>query len=276
MTIGIFDSGLGGLTVLREVERVFPAADFIYFGDTAHLPYGTKSQDAVRQYLLEHARWIAERERLDAFVIACATASSVYLSAESDFREELKQAAGSPVIDVLTPSFSWLREHVPPQSAIGFLGTPATVASNVAQQALARYALSVKACPLLVPLIEEGWLEHRVLQEVLEEYLGPLREQGITHLILGCTHYPIIADKIRAILGEQVGLINLGAILAEKLREASAELPQDAPSQEGEGFTPSAVEGSVRFFVTDKPYRFSEISSMILKRRVEAELVRIS
>ena len=196
--IGVFDSGLGGLTAVRELFRVLPDESVVYFGDTARVPYGSKSRETVTRFSLEIARFLM-RQDIKCLLVACNTASSYAL-------DTLKRRFEIPVVGVIDPAAGVAvtggGRAVPvaggsPPPRIGVIGTQATVASGAYARALAQLAPGThvvsRACPLFVPLIEEGWLDHPVMRQVAEEYLGELREERLDSLILGCTHYPLVA-----------------------------------------------------------------------------------
>lgn len=265
VTIGLFDSGLGGLTVLKEVQRVLPNAHFLYLGDSAHLPFGTKSPRTISAFLLQGAGFLARHEKLDAFVIACATASSVYLEEGDAFRDAVSRASGAPVFDVLSPMLALGAQKNFAEKTLCLLGTPTTVASQIFDRALPRNLIK-QACPLLVPLIEEGLIDHPVTTLMLKEYLRAPQAKSADAYILGCTHYPIVAHQIRDIIGEKPELIDLGTALAQHMQEYfPMERTKSVPRSPRE-----------RFFVTDQPYRFSEISQLILGRPIQAERAAVA
>lgn len=262
MKFGIFDSGLGGLTVLKALSLRFPGADFAYLGDTAHLPYGTKSAEAVRSFLEANASFLIRQGPLDVLVIACATASSVYLQSDIAWHRKFIEGVSVPVAEVLAPAIFAAR-RLSAGRPIGIVGTPATINSGVAALLLRDYPSVLQACPLLVPLIEEGWLNHAVTRQILTEYLDPLKSRGICALILGCTHYSLLEKQFRAIMGEDIAYIDPGKALADAL------FVKFGKEQHARG------HGVKRFFVTDKPYRFSELARMILGEEIIAEQVHI-
>jgi glutamate racemase len=193
MPLGVFDSGVGGLTVFRELIRAFPEADIIYLGDTARVPYGVRSPEIIRQYAVELARHLTENYRTDFLIAACNTISSCALPAIED-------ALGIPVIGVIKPgaeSAAKLTEN----NIIGVIGTSATIKSDAYKIALSACSEEISvfqaACPLLVPLVEEGILDGEIPRLALKMYLEPLAEKGIDTLILGCTHYPLLSPFIK-------------------------------------------------------------------------------
>lgn len=208
--IGVFDSGLGGLTAVRELFRVLPDERVVYFGDTARVPYGSKSRETVTRFSLEIARFLL-RQDIKCLLVACNTASSYAL-------ETLKQRLDIPVVGVIDPAVGVAVTSGTPGPAprsVGVIGTQATIASGAYAAAIERLAPGTRvvscACPLFVPLIEEGWLEHPVTRGVAEEYLAELRREPPDSLILACTHYPLIAPLLQSLLGAGVRLVDSGA-----------------------------------------------------------------
>jgi len=200
--IGVFDSGLGGLTVLRALEKILPKESFLYFGDTAHVPYGNKSAETITQYSRNILDFFVEHNA-KAVVIACNTVSAVACTI-------LQSEYNLPVFNVVTPSVKFASSITKTQS-VGVIGTTATVQSKA--YTLSFYGLnreiSVKeiSCPLFVPLIEEGWADTSVSKEVAKQYLSPLSTLNIDTLILGCTHYPIMADTISSVIPDHIQLV---------------------------------------------------------------------
>ena len=248
--IGIFDSGVGGLTVQRAILAALPSADTVYLGDTARVPYGTKSAETVTQYSLRNARLLATH-RIDLLVVACNTASAVALPA-------LGAALPIPVLGVVEPG-ARVAARASKTGRIGVIGTAGTIASGAyarAIQALRPDAvIQSRACPLFVPFIEEGWLDHPALELVARQYLGPMIIAGIDTLVLGCTHYPLLEAAIARELPGVV-LVDSARAIADEVR---ARLP-DAPGHEGRH----------RFLVTDAPARFLAVASRFLGRPVDA------
>lgn len=214
--IGVFDSGIGGLTVVRELLRQLPDERLLYFGDTARLPYGTKSGETVTRFTLEAAEFLREHD-IKALVVACNTASAYALPA-------LAERLPMPVIGVIESGARAALEATKNRK-IGVIGTSATVASRAYDRAVERLARgeSVEvishACPLFVPLAEEGWTHHEVTRIVAREYLTPVRERGVDTIVLGCTHYPILADVIQEAAGPGVRLVDAGEGTARAMRE---------------------------------------------------------
>jgi len=252
--IGVFDSGLGGLTAVREIFRQLPGESVVYFGDTARLPYGNKSRETVTRFSLEITSFLV-RQNVKCVVVACNTASSHALDA-------LRARYELPVIGVIEPA-ARAAVHASPHGRIGVVGTLATVGSQAYAQELARLAAGVavlqRACPLFVPLVEEGWLDHPVTRMVAEEYLAELREANLESLILGCTHYPLLAPLLAELMGPAVKLIDSGAEAARATAAILAERGQLADSR-----------GAPRhqFFLSDEPRRrsFARVAESFLSR----------
>ena len=247
--IGVFDSGLGGLTAVRELYRVLPCESVIYFGDTARLPYGCKSRETVTHFSLEIAAFLL-RQNIKCLLVACNTASSYAL-------ETLARRLDVPVIGVIEPAAS-AAIAASPHGRIGVIGTYGTVGSGAYPAAIAREvpgaAVISRACPLFVPLIEEGWIDHPVTRQVADEYLLELRSAGLESLILGCTHYPLIAPLITALMGPAVTLVDSGAEAARAVAAMLGERGQLAP----------ASEPQHRFFLSDEPRNFTRIAEGFL------------
>lgn len=205
--IGIFDSGIGGLTVVREVRRLLPDEPIIYIGDTARVPWGTRGADTITQFTQELIDFLKEK-RAKVIMAACHTASAVALP-KLKRREEVIGVIEPTVEAALTLS----------RGRIGVIGTPATIASRAWERALRGSGLSVfpQACPLLVPLVEEGFLDHEITRILLREYLGKLKEVRVDTLILACTHYPLLQEAIQKEMGKEVSLINPGVEAASFL-----------------------------------------------------------
>ncbi len=257
--IGVFDSGLGGLTVLSALARRMPQEPLVYFGDTAHLPYGTKSEDAVGRYSLACARILAE-SGIKALVVACNTASALALP-------KIREAVRVPVVGVILPG-ARAAAQVSRNGTIGIIGTEATIASGAYTRAVRGFKPRARvipaACPLFVPLAEEGWWEDPVTEAVARRYLAALRRAGMDTLILGCTHYPLLKRVIGRVAGPGVALIDSAeqtAIEAEDLL-ISLKLRR------------TAGRGERRFMVSDGPKRFGKFARLLLGRAVAVDVRR--
>ena len=252
--IGVFDSGLGGLTAVRELFRVLPQESIVYFGDTARLPYGSKSSETVIRFSVEIATFLV-RQNIKCLVVACNTSSSHAL-------ETLQGRFEIPVIGVIEPAVR-AAAAVSPGGRIGVVGTLATVGSGAYPASIERRlpgaSVISRACPLFVPLVEEGWLEHPVTRLVAEEYLAELRNGNLESLILGCTHYPLIAPLIADLMGPAVRLIDSGAEAARATAALLADRGQLA-----------AGPPSHHVYLSDEPRRrsFSKIARAFLGREL--------
>ena len=253
--IGVFDSGLGGLTVLRALENILPRETFLYFGDTAHVPYGTKSAETVTQYSRHILDFFVEHGT-KAVVIACNTASAV---AFTSLQKEYK----IPVFNVMTPSVEYA-SSISQTKSIGVIGTTATVHSKAYSNFFydLQKDITVKEvpCPLFVPLIEEGWADSSIAKEVAKQYLSPFSTMNIDTLILGCTHYPIMADSILSVLPGHIRLVYSGETVGVHLKQY---LENEGNSNSG------TVSVPTRFFVSDFPQKFDELGSRFLGRPLE-------
>ncbi len=252
--LGVFDSGLGGLTVVRALRRELPEESIVYLGDTARVPYGTRSADTVIRYALACAR-VLERRDIKALVVACGTVSSVAL-------EALRVELDLPVLGVIEPS-ARVAVDAAGGGTIGVLGTPGTVASGAYPKtigALSTRAVVVqRAAPLFVPLAEEGWLEGEVPRLAAERYLRPLVDEGARVVVLGCTHYPLLLPVIQAeatrLAGAPVAVIDTGAAVA---REVRAFLTDRGRRTDG------TTRGALELLVTDLPKTFAEVGARFL------------
>ena len=255
--IGVFDSGLGGLTSVREIFRGLPSESVVYFGDTARLPYGSKSRETVTHFSLEIARFLV-RQNVKCLLVACNTASSHAL-------EELRAQAPVPVVGVIEPAVE-AAIAVSPHGRIGLIGTLGTVGSGAYPASIARIAPAAhvlsRACPLFVPLIEEGWMDHAVTRTVAEEYLAELRGANVESLILGCTHYPLISPLLRDLMGPGVTLVDSGAEAARAVGVMLAERGQRA-----------AGPALHHFFLSDEPRNFQRIAQSFLGRELPPVVV---
>lgn len=260
--IGVFDSGVGGLTVLKALMERLPAENTVYLGDTARVPYGTKSAEVVRRYSLRNAEFLLANQ-IKLLVVACNTASAVALP-------QLSAALPIPVLGVIEPSAKAAAERSR-TGRIGVIGTPGTIRSGAYQRALtdARPGVSVvvKACPLFVPLAEEGWVAGEVPVQVARQYLSELTDGAVDTLVLGCTHYPLLREVIAEVLGERIALIDSASATAEAVAEllrSRGELASGAPA-------------SHRYYVTDEVDYFARVGERFLGRPIErAEHVDIA
>lgn len=253
--IGVFDSGVGGLTVVRELVELFPGEDMIYFGDTARVPYGTKSAETVVKFAREDLGFLKSRD-VKLIVIACNTASSVALPLLAD-EEEI------PVIGVLLPGARGAAAATR-NGRIAVIGTTATINSGAYEKALGDisdgFEIMSHPCPLFVSLAEEGWVDDEVALVIARRYLEPLTGFGADTLVLGCTHYPLLKGVISRVMGEGVVLVDSATETAADVEEtlASADLLSGRDSG-----------GRIEVFLSDIPYRFREIGERFLGRPIE-------
>ena len=258
--IGVFDSGVGGLTVVREIMRNLPDERIVYFGDTARVPYGSKSKNTVIRYSRQIVHFL-ETQQVKAIVIACNTASALAL-------DTIEKEIDLPIIGVVKPGAQMAVETTQ-NKRVGVIATESTIQSGLYQQLIteADPAITVygKPCPLFVPLVENGRV-HRgdvVIETVVKEYLTPLKDAGVDTLILGCTHYPLLEEVISDYMGPDVTLIDSGA---EAANLASTQ------------FNPNDGPGGTRYYVSDDPAGFDRLAGLFLQEDVEtnAGLVDIS
>ncbi|MBF0160273.1 MAG: glutamate racemase [Magnetococcales bacterium] len=259
--IGIFDSGVGGLTVLQALIRQFPNESFIYLGDTARVPYGSKSARTIERYTIQVAQALLNRS-VKLLVVACNTASALGLTA-------LRRYCPTPAIGVIEPGCR-LAAATSQQGRIGVIATRSTIASQAYRQTLAdldsRFEVHSLACPLFVPLVEEGWHDHPATRLVVESSLQPLQHSGIDTLILGCTHYPLLRPVIQEVIGPTVRLIDSASAVAATLANLPTNLLHRA--------APDAVQ-SVTFLVTDVADRFREVAHHFLHHQVAVDQVEM-
>mgnify|MGYP002534372852 CR=1 FL=1 len=255
--IAVFDSGVGGISVLRELVRLMPNENYIFFGDSKNAPYGGKSLEEVRKLTECHVRHLLS-EGAKAVVIACNTASAFALDA-------VKDELDIPVLGVIEAGARVAAEETH-NKRVGVIGTLGTVGSGIHEAFLKHLDPEItvigKACPLFVPLVEEGWLHDPVTTEVASRYLQELKQQEIDTLILGCTHYPLLRSTIRKIMGEDVRLVNPAYETALELKKllADLDLASDEAAQE---------EFPYRFYVSDLAEKFKDFANSILSYNVE-------
>jgi glutamate racemase len=256
--VGVFDSGFGGLTVLRALLPRIPSANYVYVGDTARLPYGAKSRETVARYAVESARFLEDRE-CEYLVIACNTATALAL-------DEIRSAVRVPVLGVIEPGADAVRKTIGENDGdVLVLATAATVQSHAYREACAAVGLRATevACPLLVPLVEEGWVDHPVTRDVLKVYLSEaLAKCAPQAVLLGCTHYPLIAGAIEETLRE---LGSQAVVIDSAEATAAAAGSALAPSE-----PQSDDDGSATFecFATDSEEKFERLGSLFLRRSI--------
>jgi len=253
--IGVFDSGIGGLTVVKRLASTLPNENIIYFGDTARVPYGSKSNSTVIEYSIQDTKFLLQKN-IKALVVACNTASSIAIP-------DLKKMFDIPIIGMIEPG-SRMALNKTHNKKIGVIGTKATISNLAYSKEIKRLNDKVevfeKPCPLFVPLAEEGWIKHRATYEIAEEYLKELREIEIDTLVLGCTHYPILTEVIQKVIGSKVSLIDSGVASSEliKLELEKFNLLSD-----------SGTIGSQEYYVSDIPAKFKEVAESFLGRGIE-------
>ncbi|MCI8522889.1 MAG: glutamate racemase [Lachnospiraceae bacterium] len=251
--IGVFDSGVGGLTVAREIMRQLPNERIVYFGDTARVPYGSKSKETVMKYSRQIVNFL-KTQQVKAIVVACNTASAYAL-------DELEQEVDIPIIGVVRPGARAAIEATK-NGKIGVIATEATINSGIYNRYIEKNDKSVKiigkACPLFVPLVEEGLWEDPVTDEIARRYLTELIDSDIDTLILGCTHYPMIRSTVGRIMGKQVTLVNPAYETARELKEMLLEKGLESEHRPGLGTE------LYRFFVSDAADKFQRFANSIL------------
>lgn len=260
--IGVFDSGVGGLTALRELRRILPGEEFVYFGDTGRVPYGPKGRETILRYARQDMAFLRTFDP-KAIVVACGTVSANALG-------ELTEENDLPIFGVVGPA-ARAAVKTTKNKKVGLIGTAASIRSGAYEREIAALDPAVtvvaKACPLFVPLVENGRFRpgDRVSELVVEEYLTPVREAGVDALVLGCTHYPLLAEIIGKFMGEGVTLLDTGAVCAAAAAETLEE----------KGLLRGGQAGSFRCFVSDAPQDFSALASIFLGESVDGDVERV-
>jgi glutamate racemase len=251
--IGVFDSGVGGLTVVRALMERLPFEDILYFGDTARVPYGVKSVQTISHYTTQIAQFLLER-RVKLLIIACNTMAAVAAQVVRDL-------SATPVLDVIEAG-ALATLAATETRRIGVIGTPTTINSNAYARAIHEIEpgarLYSQACPLLVPLVEEGWLDHEVTRLTAREYLKPVLAEHVDTLVLGCTHYPLLKPLLAQVAGPGVALVDSAEAMADQAAALLTDLDLHSRSR-----TPSS---HYQYFVTDVPVRFQTIGERFLGR----------
>lgn len=254
--IGMFDSGIGGLTVMHQLVRALPLEHLVYFGDTARLPYGAKSPETIIRYSIENSIFLIS-QNIKLLVVACNTASAHAL-------ENLQQMFNIPVIGMIDPGAESAVQSTK-NGRIGVLGTKGTIYSQSYQNAILKRDPKAQvfpvACPLFVPLVEEGCLDHPATRLIVQEYLRPLKEQRIDTLLLGCTHYPMLRELIRSEVGDGVTIVDSAVSCAKAVVEMLSEK---------ELCTKNRNEPNYRYYVSDDPKKFQLMGSSFLGMPIEA------
>jgi glutamate racemase len=252
--IGVFDSGIGGLTVVRALIERLPNENIVYFGDTARVPYGPKSAQTVREYAAQDTEFLRKHD-VKMVVVACNTVSAVAL-------DVVQKLAKVPVLGVIFPGAK-MAVAATRKKRVGVIGTVTTVASNAYTNAIRQLDKSLtvvgRACPLFVPLVEEGWIDHPASGMIAKEYLFPLKLEKIDTLILGCTHYPLLKDVIATVMGEGLTLVDSGEAAAAEVKGLLDEHGMSNASK---------AKGNVQFFLSDMPHKFAEIGERFLGKKM--------
>ena len=259
--IGVFDSGLGGLTAVKEFLNILPNESIIYFGDTGRVPYGTRSNETIVKYVRQDIRFLLTHQ-VKAIIAACGTASSVAL-------EQLKQEFNIPLIGVLEPVCKAAVMKTT-NNRIGVLGTPGTINSGSYKKGIQALNPEIlvfeKACPMFVPLVENGYLESEATYIIAREYLAELIEAKVDTIILGCTHYPLLEKVITDIVGNQVSIINAGYETAVYTKEILTQ---------NHLLSDNVSKGHTQFFVSDDVEKFSHLGSMFLGCPIDTDVKKI-
>ncbi|MFW6134301.1 MAG: glutamate racemase [Elusimicrobiota bacterium] len=251
--IGIFDSGMGGLTVLKEVANKLNNENIIYFGDTAHLPYGNKSRNTVSKYSYAIAEFL-KLKNIKLMVVACNTASVFAL-------ESLREKFNIPIIGVVDSGVNAAVREA--KNSVGIIGTYATVKSKVYENKIRKINSKIqiysRSCPLFVPLVEEGWLDHPVTKRVAEIYLNNLKEK-IDSIILACTHYPMIKNVISETLGREIAIIDSAVEVAKEVKNKVSEMKMENKTNKKQ---------EIKYFVSDSPELFKKEGTIFMGKRIE-------
>jgi len=255
--IGIFDSGIGGLTVLKEIVRSFPHEDIVYFGDTARVPYGNKSAQTIVKFSSENVKFLL-KFGVKLIIVACNTSSSLALAT-------LRRRFNVPFLGVISPAVKQAVQ-ISSTGRIGIIGTRATVSSSCYQKEIKRlqkgYKSFVRACPLFVPLAEEGWIDEGITFKVAEKYLRPLLKKEIDTLILGCTHYPLLKGVIRKVAGSRIQFIDSAEEVAKDTKMLFTANDLFAANR--------TRAGECKFFVSDEPAVFKKVGRRFLGKNIGA------
>ncbi len=251
--IGFFDSGIGGLTVVKEIFKEMPKYQIIYFGDTLRLPYGTKGELAVKKFSEEIVNWLIKKDA-KIVVVACHTASCIA-------SDHLRRKFNIPIFEMITPTINEILKF-PENKKIAIIGTPNTIKSGIYEKKLLKKNKKLKifslSCPLFVPLTEEGWINDQETKLIIKKYLKSLK--NIDVLVLACTHYPLLEKEIRKIVGKNVRIINPAKVLAKELKDF---IKKNTDLKKGKRH---------QFFFSDTPYNFEKISHLIFKEKIKIKI----
>lgn len=252
--IGIFDSGIGGLTAVRQLIKFLPNEDIIYLGDTARVPYGNKSESTVKRFSIENALYLL-KHNVKLIIVACNTSSSLAIN-------ELKKKFKIPIVGVIDPGVKNALAQTN-NKRIGIIGTNATIDSGAYQRRILQADPSIKvfavSCPLFVPLVEEGWLDKNITIDIIRKYLISLKKKNIDTLILGCTHYPLLKSSISKVMGPGVYLVDSATQVALSVKYLMRERGISANRKKN---------GKTEFYLTDTPYMFEKTASKFLGQRL--------
>jgi len=261
-SIGVFDSGVGGLTVIKELIKILPNENIIYLGDTARVPYGNKSKKTVTRFATECASFL-NRFNIKMIVIACNTASSYSL-------KEISKNFNLPIIDVIKPAVKKACA-VTKNNRIGIIGTKATVNSKTYISEIKKIKKHIKvyqkACPLFVPLVEEGWLDNPITYEIGRKYLSDLSKKKVDTLILGCTHYPLLTKVIKSVFKNKVNIINSAKTSSFRIREVLMEKG---------ALNKKTQKGKIKIYVTDDPAWFKKVSSVFFRNKTSIKKAQLT
>jgi glutamate racemase len=253
--IGIFDSGIGGLTVMRQVANRLPQESIIYFGDTARVPYGEKSQETILRYCIENTLFLMEQQ-VKMIVVACNTGAAYST-------ETLRQMFNIPILDVIEPGIARVAE-VTKNRRIAILATKATIRSQVYQRGVSEKIPGAQlfplACPLFVPLVEERLFNHPATELIVKEYLAPLKDKQVDTVLLGCTHYPLIQSIIQREMGSHVMIVDSATTCAARVAASLADTNQLSSQSSG---------GSRQFYASDDPERFRAMGEVFFGSSIE-------
>lgn len=252
--IGVFDSGIGGLTVAREIMLQLPQESIVYFGDTARVPYGSKSPEAVTQFAFEGLNFLLSQD-VKMVVVACNTVSATCLP-------ELQKSSKVPVVGVINPG-ARAATGTTRNKVVGVIGTERTIKSHAYEEAIHRIDKDIqifsRACPLFVPLVEEGWLENEAALYTARTYLEPLIVEGIDTLVLACTHYPLLKHTLKKVVGDEIRLVDSAY---ETAKEVARILDEKGLKTDGKN------QVIYSYFVSDNPEKFVDVGEHFLKRRI--------
>lgn len=260
-SIGVFDSGLGGLTAVKEIMKLLPDENIVYFGDTSRVPYGTRSKETILKYTYSDINFLLSQD-VKMIVIACGTASSAALP-------EINEEFDVPIFGVVDAG-AYEAARVTRNNKIGIIGTPATIKSGAYEKYLEKFnpqaEVYTRACPLFVPLVENGHFNTEVSRLVVKEYLEEIKAAGVDTLILGCTHYPLLMDAISEYMGEGVTLISPGEEVAKYLKKKITEDNRHSGNSDEEKY---------RYFVSDSVESFEELGSIFLETEINGKVSKI-